>query len=219
MFNIKHLNLRERLDFTERFVDVQEHKLLFDNLNDRLTRILADARDRLQRQNLAAQPSSSLIPYKADQAVYVKDFRILPKKKFKQKFYSAPYLILKVYDHALLLRDFYGLTKFVHKDNVRPCPVRERYLFDALPLSIKKALGFPFSAEDIAHAVAEGKVPEFWEEDDRQAEPALTRSRRVADRPILGTGAPLLDPITVLGSDSDDSEVEEDEGRTVTFDL
>ena len=178
MFNIKHMNLKERLNFKVELYSFTEYKALFDTLDGRITRLLNEAYDTLKNRKDQSATISSLDEfYKAGHLVYVKDFRILPKKKFKQRFFSAPFLILKAYTHALLVRDFFGVTKLVHKDNVRPCPVRVAYLYEALPVQVKLAVGFPFTNEEIEQAVLEGRIPEFWDDLPEVPLPAQTRSQ------------------------------------------
>ena len=180
MFNIKHMNLKERLNFKVELYSFADHKALFDTLDGRLSKLIRDAdttlRNRKEQTTSTARSSLEAF-YQPGHLVYVKDFRILPKKKFKQRFFSAPFLILKSYTHALLVKDFFGLTKLVHKDNVRPCPVREAYLFEALPTKVKQAVGFPFSNEEIEQAVLSGRIPEFWDDLPEVTEPPITRSK------------------------------------------
>ena len=131
--------------------------------------------------------------YEQGGLVYVKDFRLLAKKKFQQRFYSAPFLILRSYDHSLLVRDFFGLTKLVHKDNVRPCPVREAYLFKKLPITVKRAVGFEFDTAEIEQAILTGKVPEFWNLEPEPYERPVTRSQSNDPPALLTADAGLLD--------------------------
>ena len=187
MFNLKHQNLKERLDFKVELYSFAEHKALFDNLDGQLSRLLKQAEADLQaKRETSSSPAYLNEFYQQGHLVYVKDFRILPKKKFKQRFYSAPFLILRAYDHALLVRDFFGITRLIHKDNVRPCTVREAYLFDDLPISVKQAVGFPFSNKEIENAVLEGRIPEFWDDLPQEPPPPPnTRANRHLYEPDL----------------------------------
>ena len=109
--------------------------------------------------------------------IYIRNFGIAPNAKWKHKFVSTPFEVVKDYGLVVLAKNFDGLVKKVHKDNIRPCPIRAKEQFDKLPLSIKKGLGFGFTPEEIRAAIAQKETPTFWRNTEDPFEGPLTRAR------------------------------------------
>ena len=61
----------------------------------------------------------------------------------------------------------------------------EAYLFQKLPLQIKKAVGFEFDPKDIEQAVLSGRIPEFWNEEAEPYVPPVTRSKQQIEEPVF----------------------------------
>jgi hypothetical protein len=121
--------------------------------------------------------------YSPGVAVYLKNFRILPKRKTQSKFHSAPHIVLHDYGPTVLCKSILGTVSLQAKENVRLAPAREAELFGRLPLEIQMVVGPPFSHEEISKAVEEGKIPEFWTaEKNRLEEELLGPQTRAQER-------------------------------------
>ena len=134
-------------------------------------------------------------------------------KNSKGTFYSQPFVIIRDQGVTAVIQDFFGLTKLVHKDNLRPCPEREYRLFDQLPLTAKQALGFPFTTEEILDAVQQGRVPEFWQESPSVPERPRTRSTTKA------LPEPVLAFVPFDSSDSESDDEPAPISKRVTFNV
>ena len=109
--------------------------------------------------------------------IYIRNFGVAPVAKWKHKFVSTPFEVVKDYGLVVLAKNFDGLVKKVHKDNIRPCPARAKEQFDKLPLSVRKGLGFGFTPEEIRTAIAQKETPAFWQNTEDPFEGPLTRAR------------------------------------------
>ncbi len=132
-------------------ISPERHKELFETIHKKCDELIKSAQKEMQERNRALGGISNYV--RPGSCVYLRDFRILPKKKTKQKFHSAPVLVLADYGETLLTRNFLGITSVVHKSNTRIAHPREVELFDKLPATTKAVLGAPFSPKEIEQAV------------------------------------------------------------------
>ena len=160
-------------------ISEEEHKALFNELDKEVDRLIAEAARQMIQQNRAQGGIRTYI--RPGSCVYLRDHSLVPKKKWKQKFISQPALVLRDYGTTLLVRSFLGLTSVVHKANCRPAPEREVESFARLPFRVKAIIGPPFSHEEVAEAVRNHQVPEFWKQKDPPYEPPNTRGRAAAE--------------------------------------
>ncbi len=161
--------------FETELISPEEHKKLFCDLNKATEERIKVAEEEMKKQNRALGGIRTFL--KPNSAVYVKDYRILPHRKFRAKFYSAPHLVLRDLGTTVLVKNFLGLTMVVHKDNVRPAWEREVHSFQQLPFRTRAILGEPFSWRDIERAVLDQRVPEFWKETNKPPRPPRTRQQ------------------------------------------
>jgi len=69
MFNLKHRNLKEQIDFKVDLLSIADHKLLFNNLDRRIARLVQEAERTLQQQNSKASPNRIGPAYSKDHLV------------------------------------------------------------------------------------------------------------------------------------------------------
>ena len=159
----------------DNFLNDDEMKQFFKDLRTKCKEQILEADMQMRERNRAFGG----VPHHFEKhdLIYVRDFRLLPKKKYKQKFFSSPHIVLKDFGQSLLIKNFQGITQVVHKQNVRPCPIRHAEQFQALPIAVKNVLGYEFTQEQMQNAILEGKVPEFFKDKEIKYTPPTTRSR------------------------------------------
>ena len=117
---------------------------------------------------------------------------------------------MRDYGQVVLAQNHLGQTHRIHKDNIRPCPIREFDLFDNLPLVVKGALGYPFDPLTVARLIKQGLIPDFWLQFGTVGvyDRPHTRSQgNVLDDPVLDP-----DPFPGHWNDNDNSEEDDDDG-------
>ena len=167
-----------QVDEAELISDTQQ-KTLFDNLDKEVNKRIKEAEEQMKKQNL--QQGGIRTFFRPGSLVYTKDYRLLPHKKWKQKYFSAPFLVLKDYGTTVLLRSLLGTTTVAHKANCRPAHEREVESFDKLPFRTKAVLGPPFSPAEIEEAIRRNEVPEFWRQKQPVYEPPKTRGQAATE--------------------------------------
>ncbi len=184
-------------------LDPAEVRRLWADLHNKCDALIRDA--YLQMVKINKSKGGYLPHIKPGSFVYLRNFKIAPKKKVQRKFVSAPFLVRHDFGHALLVSSFSGILQQVHKSNVRIVPPREVELFERLPAKIKVILGPPYTAADIAKAVEERKIPTFWQERTPPPSPPITRqqAREAAQAEAAEAALPHLPD---SDSDSDDGE-------------
>ena len=200
------------------FMSIAEFQQFFTELNQKCKLIIEEANAEMREQNLLAGGVAN--NFDARELVYVKDFQIKPHKKYKAKYYSAPFVVLKDYGQSLLCKDFQGIVRVVHKSNVRKCPERVASQFAALPLKIKNKLGFEFDRQEIADAIINGEVPDFFKPSLPQYTPPTTRSRSQVN---VDDNEQLEAQSEAEAISSDEDEIPTDKtipaSKTVTFNI
>ena len=168
----------------EKTTDSQSNQTnIFGKIQEQVDRLNQAAEERMAKTN--QQLGGKQKDYPVHSLVYLKDQRLLPKKKTKQLYYSTPHVVIQETPYTLLVKNFMGQTKAVHKDNVRPCPARTAELFNALPFSVKRSVGFPFTEKDLKTAIIEGRLPEFWEQEPEKPVRRATRGKPIEDDALL----------------------------------
>ena len=166
MFGFKCTNLRNKIANGNQYLDITDQKRAFRSLQSKLDRIMKQAEANRLKRNKEKFPHAKMRAYRPDDLIYTKTFYEGKDRKSKQLYYPAPLVILRDYGHTVLAQSHIGLVKLLHKDNIRPCPVREYQIFDALPLSAKQAFGFPFDPAAVADMIKSGHIPDFWHKPD-----------------------------------------------------
>ena len=114
VFNLKHRNLKQRSFFLSNYKSNSEHKALFDHLDRRIEGMVRTKESQMAKK---LQETQDLSPnYEINDLVYVKDFRLLPHKKFKGRFISTPYSVIKNLGKVLIVQDFQGITLEILND-------------------------------------------------------------------------------------------------------
>ena len=135
---------------------------------------------------------------------YLKDYSKHVYPKLHAKYYRAPFLIIKEYPSACLIKNIRGQVFIEHKNNLKRVTPRKLELYNNLPAEIKLRIGDAISYEDLAKFFENGKLPEFFEENEPEPTKPKTRSQKI--RPENDT---LDFPLTKL--DFDKMEIHSDE--------
>ncbi|MCG8401931.1 MAG: hypothetical protein MJA84_10065, partial [Firmicutes bacterium] len=150
----------------------------FDKLHKETDKLIQSAMDEMKKQNKSQNGVQTFL--EPGTLVYVKNYAIVPKMKWKHKFIGAPNVVMRDYGKSLLIKDFNQVIKLVHKDSIKPCNARSAELYGYLPPIVKAKLGFPYTIDEIQDAIDKGEIPDFWSKANAlpPVEPPLTRQRK-----------------------------------------
>ena len=149
----------------------------FEKLHKETDKLIEKAMDEMKKQN---ETQSGVQTYlEPGTLVFVKNYAIVPKMKWKHKFISAPNMVMRDYGKSLLVKDFNQVIKLVHKDSIKHCNPRSAELYRYLPPIVKAKLGFPYTIYEIQEAIQKGEIPDFWTKQETfpSIEPPQTRQR------------------------------------------
>jgi hypothetical protein len=110
--------------------------------------------------------------------VYIKDFRIIPKMKIKERYEHSPYKVLRVFGKVLIVKNLWGITKKVHVANVKKFSECHSYLFENLPLSVKLCLGDSLSIDNLERHPQDKMIPDIYK--SQVQGPTLRETRKIA---------------------------------------
>ena len=201
MFGFKCKNLRGKITNDSQYLNIIDQARAFKQLHRQLDIVTKESEAERVKLNKEKFPHAKTKIYKPDDLIYSRAFYDGRKgRKSFQLYFSAPLVVLRDYGHTVLAQSHLGLTKLFHKDNIRPCPVRDYQTFEALPLSAKQAFGFPFDPVDLAQELKAGRLPTFW----RKPQASQTRAS-VATEPKSRENK-----LTKASKSKDDPEIEYD---------
>jgi hypothetical protein len=213
-------NIESKMLFNlESFESPRESKEKIRKIEKIISKTLAE-----QRAQLIAKHKKPKVTYEKGSFVMEKDFRLLPKKKCKARYFPAPLLVIQNYIATLIVKDSFGRIRSVHKDNLKPFPSRTHDLYNALPNSTKRILGFPYTHEQVTNAIENNEDLSFLADiTTRNIEPdgPVTRSRNAdanEEQPIANDiqDVPMLiDEIY----NSDDNESDDDDDNENVNDI
>jgi hypothetical protein len=111
----------------------------------------------------------------------------------------------------VLVQNHLGQTQVLHKDNLQRCPTRTFESFSSLPLTIKKALGFPFDPKYIADQVRAGTLdPSEWKIDTTEKATGV-KTRKQTDLERKEAMRPAIFSASEESSDSNDDDDDDDD--------
>ena len=190
-------------------------------------------------EKVRARSKGKDLSFKPGTFVYVLDQRVHTHRKLHSKYYLCPWMVTTEWPQVVIVKNFQGITRQVHKNHLKRVNPRFAYLYADLPIRTKFILGPEFVHEDLAEHIKQGTIPAFYEnmlaEDDPPPEPRETRAKTKAllnlresdelDFPlnvsqynsIINASTATLD-----NSDSDDDDNDDDTNETeqrVTFDV
>jgi hypothetical protein len=137
-------------------------------LKEETKKLVKHAEAKMLKQNQEKGGKRTI--YAPGTLLYLKNFRILPKRKIQSKYHSSPHVVVKDYGPTVLCKNLLGIVSLQAKENVRLAPAREVEVFGKLPFELQMVVGAPFSPQEIAEAVRSGKIPEFWSGSFTEAE-------------------------------------------------
>ena len=147
---------------------IQQRKLAFQAARRRFK--LKDERNRKVPGRKIKMPPGTLL--------YLKDFRDIPKKKAKQRFWKMPTRVIKEYDTIVYHKSLTGKVFKDHKRNLKICTPREEKFFANLPTQLKAAIGETFNEKIWQEYADKGEIPTFLEDEETPTQPIAERTRQ-----------------------------------------
>jgi hypothetical protein len=100
--------------------------------------------------------------YEIDTFVFYRDLRPGAYRKIDNRYYSAPFKVVKNYEQVLVVQGWDSRVMSIHKDFVRPATPRQKSLYDTLPMSVKLNVGDSFTFEELVALMDHGQIPNIF---------------------------------------------------------
>jgi hypothetical protein len=163
----------------EDLFQTQEEACKFQkDLDRQVSKMAANIDDARRKLNLAkggthaSHPKGSLI--------YIRDTRLIAHNKMKPRFLPEPFVVLHEHPQVLIVKNWSGIVKRIHKNSVKRCYPRMLEEYENLPAQVRLKLGEPYTEAEVQAAVESGEIPPFWLNRARSRYPpgkATTRSQ------------------------------------------
>ncbi len=151
----------------------------FEELDKRTDELIKEAQKQMLQQN---QTLGGIMRHVVPgTSVYLRNHRIRNRKKTHPRFMHLPVTVVHDYGSVVSTKNHAGIISLVHKSNLKVAHERDVRLYESLPVQAKLIMGEPFSHEEVAAAINDGTIPQFWRnKTQKDEEPSRPRTRAAA---------------------------------------